>query len=324
MDQKVKLAIIIIISITIGWFGNSYYKSLQSKNESLAIRENSDEYKFINPLLIGSGSEETYPELNPLKNKIKDYVSKNISNNNAINISVYYRDLNTSESTGVNEDDLYSPGSMLKISTLITYLKLADEDQKILTDNIYYKFIDNQGQYYKPTPLKEGSYPAITLLQQMIVQSDNTAMDILDERHIKDIVGLYEKLQLPDPINSPTDFMSPKEYSKLFRILFNSTYLSRSYSEQALELLSFTSFNKGINRDLPKNIVISHKFGEQTITNNNSIEYRELHDCGIIYFPKNPYLVCIMTKGSNFSKLENIVSDISKITYDHQKENAKN
>ena len=66
---------------------------------------------------------------------------------------------------------------------------------------------------------------------------------------------------------------------------------------------------------MPSNIKISHKFGEVVFTNDDSSKSTELHDCGIVYYPKHPYFLCIMTHGDNFDKLESTIKDISGAVY---------
>ena len=113
--------------------------------------------------------------------------------------------------------------------------------------------------------------------------------------------------------------ISPREYSRFFRTLYNGTYLSHDLSEQTLDLLSKTNFTQGLVAGIPKDIAVSHKFGEQTINIvnlNNQQVIRELHDCGIVYLPNNPYLICIMTKGIDFINLQTVIKDISKISWD--------
>jgi len=84
-----------------------------------------------------------------------------------------------------------------------------------------------------------------------------------------------------------------------------------------LSLLTHTNFTSGLTAGIPKNIVVAHKFGEATDDDvSGSIISRELHDCGIIYYPGKPYLLCVMTKGTDFSKLEGVISGISEIAYD--------
>jgi hypothetical protein len=47
--------------------------------------------------------------------------------------------------------------------------------------------------------------------------------------------------------------------------------------------------------------------------------FRELHDCGIVYLPDNPYLLCVMTKGNDFAKMEKIIEEISRLSYERLK-----
>jgi hypothetical protein len=44
----------------------------------------------------------------------------------------------------------------------------------------------------------------------------------------------------------------------------------------------------------------------------------ELHDCGIVYAPKN-YFLCVMTDGNDLAKLEKMIRDVSKTVYNAEK-----
>ena len=41
----------------------------------------------------------------------------------------------------------------------------------------------------------------------------------------------------------------------------------------------------------------------------------ELHDCGIVYHPQNPYIICIMTKGGDINSEKLQIQKISKAVY---------
>jgi hypothetical protein len=90
-----------------------------------------------------------------------------------------------------------------------------------------------------------------------------------------------------------------------------------------MELLTGTDFRYGINAGVPQGITVAHKFGERVYVekiNSIDIETDQLHDCGIVYCPKGPYLICIMTKGHNFDTLKSIIKEISRIAYERQNE----
>ena len=87
-------------------------------------------------------------------------------------------------------------------------------------------------------------------------------------------------------------------------------------SEKALELLDKTDFPQGIDAGTPPNINVADKFGERDFADaGGKIYSRELHDCGIIYYPEYNYLLCIMTKGRDLSELADVIKDISSLTY---------
>ena len=160
------------------------------------------------------------------------------------------------------------------------------------------------------------------LINYMIIYSDNNAVALLyNSLALNDFNKFFSDfgIFLPDVSGTPQDFISPKTYALFFRVLYGSTYLSRYDSEKALELLSQAEYKDGLVAGVPNNISVSHKFGEYGAIDNvnpNSYTSREFHDCGIVYYPDHPYLLCIMTKGTDLSKLQNLVKETSQIVYD--------
>jgi len=305
-----------LLCIAIGWFGRIWYV-LNEPSKLKEIRENSPDYKYINPLLLIDSPKEA-PEFFALKNQINSYINSEKNNQDASSVSAYFRDLNTGRWIGINKETLYDPSSMLKVAVMMGYFNKSDTDPAVLEKQISYTAKVDPGQYYKPVnPLQTGVYSVSDLIKAMIVDSDNTALALLYNNDRPDFIDVLKTLQIPPPASTTTlDFMSPEIYSHLFRVLFNASYLSKETSEKALELLEGTTFNNGLVAGVPEGTVVAHKFGEHTtLTPENNVESRELHDCGIIYYPQHPYFLCVMTRGNDFTKLQSIISNISAIVY---------
>jgi hypothetical protein len=66
---------------------------------------------------------------------------------------------------------------------------------------------------------------------------------------------------------------------------------------------------------VPPEIVVSHKFGERHFE--GDVEIEQLHDCGIVYKPNHPYMLCIMTRGHDVRTLAPVIAQISKMVYSH-------
>lgn len=313
---------LLLIGICVGWSATYIYNRFNTPTPPIDVRVDSLEYKFINPLIFSKTSKSFYAdEYQVLHNSFNRKINEFIRSGDAKRISVYFRDLNTSHWTGVNEDDTYDPSSLLKVTTLISYLKDFGNRPSILTDKIYYKGSDDSGQYYKTQDkLPVGYHSVSELLDTMIIDSDNTAKQILTDSNREGFQNVYKDFRLPIPLSTEgNDYMSARSYSVVFRALYNSTYLSWDISEKALKLLSLTHFDKGIVAGVAQGTVVAHKFGEHTYVQGQGgiIGSRELHDCGIVYYPQHPYLICIMTQGMEFPKLEKVVSTLSKVAYNY-------
>lgn len=277
-------------------------------------------YTYTAPLLLCNSSNPSYKRDEGLQSALKNYVHTLSS----ADVSAYVIELQTNNWAGVNENEEFSPASMLKVPTMISVLKYAEGHEGFLSKEVYYdgQADRNAGEEIKPTKyiLPKHTYTIDELLTYAIVYSDNNAEQLLDDAiGPKTFTTIYNDLDIQLPTNeSPTtDFMSARMYSYFLRVLYNATYLSPESSEKALGLMAQAEYANGIRAGVPVNVTVAQKFGEREILDeSHTVTSRELHDCGIVYVPNDPYLLCVMTKGEN-GNLASAISGVSQTTYNY-------
>jgi beta-lactamase class A len=278
-------------------------------------------YQFINPLLECDASESSFLELKPFDNRIKALVSDKINKSNGgVNyVAVYFRDLNNGPWFGVNENDTFSPASLLKVPLAMSYLRWSQNDPSILGKSYVFKkdnSLPDVAQFIKPSKVLEDGkkYRVDDLVSRMLIYSDNYAQHVLVQNMNLDIfkkVYIDFGLSVPDAKNPDTQ-ISVKTYAGFFRVLFNASYLSKQDSEMILKLLAESDYRDGLVAGVPADITVAHKFGEREIMGSSD---RQLHDCGIVYYPGRPYLICIMTRGTDYAALSGTIRDVSSLVY---------
>lgn len=150
------------------------------------------------------------------------------------------------------------------------------------------------------------------LLTHVLVYSDNEALGAVFD-YLK-LLGLEKKLEETNKeigVNGTTGEINIKNYSEMLRILYNSTYLNRIFSEKILNILTYSSYKDGLVAGFPNNTEIAHKFGVRD--NYDETDGQQLHDCGIVYLEDSEHLICIMTKGDNLDEQSLLIQNISKI-----------
>lgn len=274
-----------------------------------------DKYPYISPLLECDTYESK--ELAWFDNKIKDKAEELMSNGNTTHISYYFRDLNNGIWFGINEEEMFSPASLFKTPVMISYLKQSEETPKLLSKKIVFTEADKnyEKQNIKPSSEMElgKSYTFEELIERMIIYSDNSALRILLREGDPFAYRVFYDLDvgISSDQGGLENYMSVYEYSRFFRILYNGSYLNFENSNKALEILTKVDFKDGLVAGLPPEIAVAHKFGERQFG-----EEKQLHDCGIVYNPEKPYLICIMTRGRDLLKLPHVISELSKVTYE--------
>jgi hypothetical protein len=123
---------------------------------------------------------------------------------------------------------------------------------------------------------------------------------------------VYGLLSMRPPSTSGGDEHSVLTYAAFFRILYNGTYLSKEMSDLALEQLAASEFRAGLRAGVPEIVPVAHKFGERS----DASGMKQLHDCGIVYYTRHPYLLCVMTRGADFAALADAIATISRTVFE--------
>ena len=271
--------------------------------------------RHTHPLLL---TELSCPssEYDSLRNSMVNLIEKRKSEGVLQTASVYFKELGTNKWFDINPGTKYNPGSLMKVAILMTYLKLSESNPSLMDERYMLTEVmsDRVDQLRTSAPLIKGqSYNVKFLLEEMIVNSDNDAANMLNQ-HINQ--EMFSKVMrdlgcsTPD-ISDPNYQMTVTEYNRYFRVLYNSSYLNDENSEWALTLLTRSNYKEGMMKGIPSGVEVAHKFGERPYENGFNF-----HEGGIVYLKNKPYMLLVMTRGKDNTKLPGVISEISKLCYD--------
>ncbi|MBL8001524.1 MAG: serine hydrolase [Flavobacteriales bacterium] len=272
-------------------------------------------YALTSPLLFG---EPVRPAVRykAMRDSLNLVIDKFKAGGRVASAGVYVHDLVHSEWTGVNLTEQYDPGSMMKISVLMYWLERAMHEPGLLERE--FEFTPTPGLNL-PAPRIEGPHVTVgqrysinDLLRYMIVHSDNHATSMLTRLMDPDrFLDLYQELGLVRPGRGDTRHpMSCQDLSAFLKTLYNATLLDPEHSEIALKLLSETTFKEGLRKGVPKEVSLVHKFGES-----GTPQDIQLHEVGIAYAGEHPYLIAVMTRGTDLETQEDLIAELSGCAY---------
>jgi beta-lactamase class A len=318
----------LLVGTGAGWFAHQVSPLLYKGGVQY---QSNAPFTYIDPLLACDiGSQEAFPEFAPLKSQLTSLVNKKIAAGDAQKISIYARSLRSARWFEINPSNTYAPASLLKVFVMMAYFKEADDadspsllQKRLLLEATATSSQEDPGEAI-PHLTTGASYTIEELILQMIKYSDNDALNTLvdnfDPNTLSAFQAIFADLNIPSPVaqsEGSFNFMTVDNYALVFRVLFGSTYLSDRYSEQALGLLAQAHYKAGLAAGVPATLQVAHKFGVTTLPATAATpSTNELHDCGIVYYPNNhPYLLCVMTEGNDFAKLQQTLKDVSAVSY---------
>jgi hypothetical protein len=128
---------------------------------------------------------------------------------------------------------------------------------------------------------------------------------------------LMRDINIPIPAKNQPDYkLTSEQTSRFLSVLYNGSVLSSKYSEIALKLLTESTYHSGLIRNVKNDVTVAHKFGERFLPNEN-----QLHETAIFYANNEPYLITVMTTGSDTAREADLLGKIGAMAFDYSNKN---
>lgn len=226
----------------------------------------------------------------------------------------FFEYLPTGTSIGVNEKNEFHAASLFKLPVVMSYyhykerMGKKDDSEIVITKDM----IDDQfGDLWQKGPgYKIKASEAVRLALE---ESDNTAaralVPIIDK---KDFDSVYEGLDIELDSDNYGALLTAKSYASILKALYFSAVIGKESSEEILDYLTKTKFPDKLAAGVPSNILVAHKIGDYSDDKGNEA----FMDCGIVYVPRRPYSLCMLSIGDEQIARERM-QFLSKTIYDY-------
>ena len=310
--SKKKIVIIIgliTLGVVLAFFIGRF--TVQKNTKTQTNSGNTEQYDLLAKRIFLDNPNDTKINFAPLRQQLNDYVEKNNLNSG----NLYFEYLPTGTSIRISGDEQLVAASLMKVPAAMDMYK-ANElgrlniDNKVALEpswlNKEYGTLYQKGAGYQISPRNAAEI--------MLEQSDNTALAVVGNAikgKLADAESSINYLDLDMTVNGDGSIsMNARGYSSIFKCLYFSCYNSKEDSQKMLDQLTKSKFTSRIPAGVTdKSIKIAHKIG--TNFNNNQ------NDCGIVYYPKNNYLICVLIPGAESETTDQHIANISKLVYDY-------
>lgn len=220
---------------------------------------------------------------------------------------VSVRNLGTGEGFSIRGDETFPTASLIKVAVLVTLMDEVNRGHARLDERTAMIARDRVGGSGVLQYMQSGLQPTLgDLAWLMITISDNTATNLLiDKLNVKtvwdkmDSLGLHHtrihsktflrstSIAVDSSVKYGLGVTTPNETARLFELLYRGRAVSPALDSAALDILRNNQDATKLARWLPDTVTLAHKTGEVD---------QARSDCGIIYGPDAPVVVCAMTR----------------------------
>jgi beta-lactamase class A len=232
----------------------------------------------------------------------------------ALNVqkSFYFEYLPDGTSIRVGSDDQLIAASLIKVPLSMNLYRAAELGRISLDKTVVITNSEVDNAY--GDLWQKGAGTNITLRQAAqlaLTESDNTATHVIFD-NIKGLLSADEesmaRLDVDQNMEAGQAIINAKSYASVLKSLYFSSYLEKTDSQQLLSYLTKSTATNRLTKNLPASVPVAHKVG---VNNANWAE----SDCGVVYVPKRPYIICVMV-GLPEDQADKFIADVSKTVYD--------
>lgn len=303
------LACIGCTALLLGGCGSAGQASVTNTSSSSHAEERA-RLPFLSPRIFAKNPNDIIINMQPLRKKLQDYVAK-IDDP----IGLYFEYLPSNSPIGVHRSTPFIAASLLKLPVVIKIYQMKNEGALHLDDPVTLQDGDKDPGFGSLWQKPAGTTFTIRdMISEMLIHSDNTALRVmtrvLTSIRPSFLNEVFDNLDLPKEFEGDAVVVSPENYTSILRSLYFASSLPKDDAQEILTLMTQSVFSNKLPAGVPKNIPVAHKVGMYEGKGNVTFS-----DCGIIYLPKRPYSLCIMTQTDDVDATT-YMKDISKMIYD--------
>ena len=300
-EKKIKInykSLIILFSVLIIIAGIILYRNIINKNQN-TNKESEEKMEEVS-METASMEEPVIKETvdTNIEKLINEIMIKNNLNEN--NFFFFYYNIEEKKYYFYNENAYFTAASTIKVPVAMLYYDKIQEGELTLSDTLLYHSDDYEaGGGRTATDYSPGEkIPLSYLLEQTIVNSDNTALNILINnigyQDCKEQLTQYTDMELPEEFYT-SNIANVSYYYDILQYLYQN-------ADKYSELISYMKRSSGgiyLKANLPQ-YEVAHKYGSYD---------GYVHDYGIIY-GKNTYLLGVFTK--DIENASDLIANIGK------------
>jgi beta-lactamase class A len=227
--------------------------------------------------------------------------------------SFYFEYLPDGTNIRVGADNYLIAASLIKVPLVMNLFRAAELHKLNLDDTVTVTPSEVDNQY--GNLWQKGAGYKLTLrqaAQAALEQSDDTATHVIYD-HVNGLLTMNQQslasLDIDQDVTNGNAVITARAYSSVMKSLYYASFLSNADSETILGYLTKSTETRRLTAQLPKGVLVAHKNGV-----NNTIWAQS--DCGIVYVPNRPYLICVMV-GLPEDQANTFIANVSKTVYDY-------
>ena len=270
----------------------------ENKEESVEIVTEENEEENIEVSI-----EVTEPtEDEDIKNLITEIKTKNNLTEN--NFAFFYYNPQAQKYYFDNQEKYFKGASTIKVPVAMLYYDKIKSGELTEDKQLQYTSDDYEaGGGTTSATYKVGSYiPISFLLEQSIINSDNTAVNILIDgigyRNCREQIAKYSDEQFIDEFFTTNLITAALGYD-----IINHIYQNQEDYQQLIEYMKQSSNGEYLKKYVTE-YDVAHKYGSYE---------GNVHDYGIVY-AESPYLIGVFTNG--VAQADELIADISRQVLD--------
>jgi beta-lactamase class A len=302
--KRIRFLLILCLVFFIGYQVNRIFSGENIVKDVLAFAQQFSKVDLV------SQKEDNKDDLNGIDsektNRMKDNLIAYLRGLNG-HYGVYYYNLATKESFGINEYEEFTAASTIKVPmNLYLYQKIKSGDVNPLGTLKYLKDDFEGGTGIIQTESFGKKYTIVQLSKLSITHSDNVAANMLLRfLGIKNVKNYMREIG-GSVVKDNKNVSCPRDLGLYMKYVYEFSNNNGDLGNELMDSLLNTKFKDRIPALLPSTIKVAHKIGTQVNT---------VNDVGIVFKDK-PYIISVMSKEADENKAPEEIAKISKMVYD--------